>query len=599
MEAVVQQQLATLPPPVIASAQARSTITRDLIQWIKTFGWNPDKPQDINAWFATHAEAIAEMITQAQLQAALLAGVAVDDALDWQGYTGPTDITVNPVQFAGVAGDGRPNLGLVYAQSLKVAEAQDEELPPTALYQVWQSAGKQLLVVAHTAVSDASRAAKSVQMMARPGTGWIRMVRPPCCARCAILAGKKAQSPRVGFARHPGCDCDAVTVKDYKNRAHDRDLDGWIFDTQEYFDALTPEQQNRIFTIAGAKAIRDGADPAQVVNARRSMHTITDKFGVKTSVTHEGTTKRGWAADYLRQQYNAKFVKHHGEHYRRTNRSRLMPEEIYKIAGDDHDKALTLLHRNGYLIDASPGLDGTKSYFPHDAEVARAAERVRARLQARRRNSRNSSGNSRRGRQHARRDRTPSFSSGGGFPPTLPPVRIRVGMGDDDDEAKRLKEEFEEVRAAGYDATLPVDHVVNGRISPGENVSGAHSFEVRDRVHREVSRGRARVPDSGKTFFPQFPGRTVEERNNNLVRWLEEMLSETIADPARVRYGFEGTRRLHKIVQTPDGQDIEICVYIQYIIERGIRKFKVNTIFPVRGGGTTKITPNGEIRRVD
>lgn len=39
------------------------------------------------------------------------------------------------------------------------------------------------------------------------------------------------------------------------------------------------------------------------------MKTVTDKFGYRTSVTDEGTTKRGWASKYLREGYNAKLQK--------------------------------------------------------------------------------------------------------------------------------------------------------------------------------------------------------------------------------------------------------------------------------------------------
>ena len=39
-------------------------------------------------------------------------------------------------------------------------------------------------------VTDAARAAESVSMTAYPDIYHVRYVNPPCCSRCAILAGR-------------------------------------------------------------------------------------------------------------------------------------------------------------------------------------------------------------------------------------------------------------------------------------------------------------------------------------------------------------------------------------------------------------------------
>jgi hypothetical protein len=36
--------------------------------------------------------------------------------------------------------------------------------------------------------------------------GFVRRVNPPCCGRCAILAGRWYRYDS-GFRRHPRCDC--------------------------------------------------------------------------------------------------------------------------------------------------------------------------------------------------------------------------------------------------------------------------------------------------------------------------------------------------------------------------------------------------------
>ncbi|WP_152668951.1 hypothetical protein [Corynebacterium renale] len=332
-------------------------------------------------WFNTYADVYTDLVEEAQAELVDIAAETVDIQLAEQGYTGPTGLTANPEAFIGATGTGQAVMGLAYAQALRVTHAQDN--PETTYYQkhqIWNYAGAMLFQATQTALADTSRTAKMVQATARPGTAMIRVVRPPCCARCAILAGKVGIN--VGFDRHPNCDCDAVPFADYNNRHTDPELKNYMFDTGEYFASLTEQQQNKIFTRAGAQAIRDGADPAQVVNARRGMRKASDKFGSRPVFTDEGTTVRGWASRYLRQSYNQKMVKRGGR-YMQTQRPRLMPEEIYRITGGDPDWSLSMLHANGYLLDASPQLDGKRSWFPRDEQVAAARDRTTAKMIAR------------------------------------------------------------------------------------------------------------------------------------------------------------------------------------------------------------------------
>jgi hypothetical protein len=68
------------------------------------------------------------------------------------------------------------------------------------------------------AVSDAARDATSASIVARPQIGWVRMVNPPCCSRCAVLAGRSLQW-NDGFQRHPRCDC--LHIPSQENRQRD------------------------------------------------------------------------------------------------------------------------------------------------------------------------------------------------------------------------------------------------------------------------------------------------------------------------------------------------------------------------------------------
>lgn len=123
----------------------------------------------------------------------------------------------------------------------------------------------------------------------------------------------------------------------------------------------TPERQRALLVISGDAGVN------QVVNSRCGM----DAHGAFTS---EGTTKRGWASDYLLTQYNATWVKGSGR-YKQTSRKRMSVGEIYRRASSQ-DEALTLLHANGYLTDASPDLSGKFSFFTRDGDVLGAKKRV-------------------------------------------------------------------------------------------------------------------------------------------------------------------------------------------------------------------------------
>lgn len=180
--------------------------------------------------------------------------------------------------------------------------------------------------VAATILSDTARAAESAALVPREFVeGYVRMLNPPSCSRCIVQAGQFYRW-NDGFERHPLCDCRHVPASE----AVAGDL---TIDPQAYFDSLTRAEQDRIFTASGAQAIRDGADIAQVVNARRGMQVAQADRG-QVLVSLEGTTRRGNASRA------------------RTGRNqapRLMPESIYANAADRAD-AIRLLRLNGFIL---------------------------------------------------------------------------------------------------------------------------------------------------------------------------------------------------------------------------------------------------------
>lgn len=104
-------------------------------------------------------------------------------------------------------------------------------------------------------VTDAARSAESVGIAARPRVGYVRYVSPPCCPRCAILAGRFYRWSD-GFKRHPGCDCTHLPTVDPRSEFMQNPSD------------LVSRGLVTGLSKADAKALASGADLSQVVNVR-------------------------------------------------------------------------------------------------------------------------------------------------------------------------------------------------------------------------------------------------------------------------------------------------------------------------------------------
>jgi hypothetical protein len=221
---------------------------------------------------------------------------------------------IDPEQFARQTPDGRDAMGLLARAAPTAIRAQRQGFSPRA---AMARAGAFLDMVVRTVVADTGRQADQAAMVANKGvTSYIRVVELPACSRCIILAGRE-YGVSNGFLRHPRCDCTMEPV----TRKHTPTP----LDAKDLFDSMTPAQRRKVFGEAGAKAIDDGANISSVVNARKSMDKV-EMFGKTVQVTHVGTGSR-----------------------KIKRPPRLMPEEIYRLAGDDRDHAIRLLYKNGYL----------------------------------------------------------------------------------------------------------------------------------------------------------------------------------------------------------------------------------------------------------
>jgi len=296
--------------------------------------WSEVSLSDLSGSWAAQVPLLVPVLSGVQVKAAEAGASYGAATLAEQGLYEAPERFVNPSGFGGLASDGRSLEGLLYGAvphvKTLIAGGMD---PRLALGQ----GGKFLTTLTRTQVADAGRGAAGVDTATRNRVSYVRMLNPPSCSRCSILAGRVYRW-NAGFRRHPKCDC--VHVQTTAKAA--AEAEGLVHDPYEYFKSLSPEDQDKNYTKAGAQAIRDGGDIFQVVNSRRGLKFAGEsadgtRRGQKAvgSFTSEGTTKRG------------NFRSASGE---LTKGKRLTPDAIYKLNGGNRAAALKDLEKYGYIL---------------------------------------------------------------------------------------------------------------------------------------------------------------------------------------------------------------------------------------------------------
>lgn len=275
--------------------------------------WGEVSLADLSGSWAAQIPLLVPVLSGVQVKAAAAGASYGAATLAEQGLYEPPQHFVNPAGFSGLASDGRTLEGLLYAPVPHVKTLIAGGMDPG---QALKQGGKFLTTLTRTQVADAGRVAAGVDTATKRQVAYVRMLNPPSCSRCSILAGRVYRW-NAGFQRHPKCDCVHVQTTQVKAA----ETEGLVHDPYEYFKSLSPEEQDRNYTKAGAAAINDGADIFQVVNSRR---------GVKPGglVTSEGTSKRG---NFGRQG------------------PRATPEAIY-AKGLSRAETLQELERYGYIL---------------------------------------------------------------------------------------------------------------------------------------------------------------------------------------------------------------------------------------------------------
>ncbi len=367
------------PTAATESAAQRQGLTLAVILAVRAL-WKQLTGNWEDSWYTNVGPRVAAVVAAGQVAAAREADTYMAAVLDEVGLEVGRS-TLQTEAFAGAAPSGDPLDTWLYGGVVRAAETFNRlrtapdavtlRTPPPGAAQQALDAGQQWMdQIVSTIMADAARAAESVAIAERPWVdGYVRMLNPPSCSRCALLAGR-FYLWNDGFDRHPGCDCRHIPAAEEGDR-----FGSMLTNPNLYFDILPtaaeldkrhPDMtvkmrreaglysQEDIFTRAGSKALRDGADVSQVVNARSGMRKA-QLYGRDVVITTAGTTRRGTFGGLEAQRggsFTSRSVGRRGanKNYveRRAQRARLMPESIYQIATDRED-AVRLLKVYGYI----------------------------------------------------------------------------------------------------------------------------------------------------------------------------------------------------------------------------------------------------------
>lgn len=260
--------------------------------------------EDFDASWARLSEPIQEVVHLSRRAAVNTALGYTEAALEQTGQRAAAIGELNPAVFVSTAPDGR-DMATLYDQAIVTAKTRVGRGVPAS--EALAMSGRWLTSVTLTVMADTRREVYAADITQRPTlTGYVRMLNPPSCKDCIILAGRWYRW-NTGFDRHPNCDC--IHIPSAENLAGDLRTDPY-----ELFRSLSEADQELTFGRIEARAIRDGADIYRVVNVgNRNLATAR-------SAARFGTP------------------------------SRATIDDIYRAAGT-RSNAIRLMRENGYILD--------------------------------------------------------------------------------------------------------------------------------------------------------------------------------------------------------------------------------------------------------
>ena len=271
------------------------------------------KAADIDRTFTAALPGILAELVRGQLYAATTSVAYHQRLLAAHGLT-PSGPAIRPAGFAAglQTADGRDLRSVVALAPIYAKQRIVQGMPAE---QALDSGRTFLASVVQSETQDAARSVMDVALNTDDQyEGYLRVPDPDACGRCLILAGRVYRTDG-DFLRHPRCLCSSQPVL-RDNPPPDPPS------ARSLFDDLDEPAQDAAFGIDGAEAIRSGADPASVQNARQGMRAAGDTF------TEQGTLSR--------------------KGQRRYPNGRLSPLGCRRQADGDQAKYLELLATNGY-----------------------------------------------------------------------------------------------------------------------------------------------------------------------------------------------------------------------------------------------------------
>ncbi|WP_416394214.1 MULTISPECIES: hypothetical protein [unclassified Curtobacterium] len=257
---------------------------------------------DFDRSWANTRPGMLSLVQTARAAAAASALTYLPAVLDETDQRGDPVGVIDTAGFLATAPDGR-DMGVLLDES--TIRAKQAVARGATAADALATAGTWLTGTLLTVMADTGRGVVAADIAQRPTvTGYVRMLNPPSCDRCAILAGKWYRW-NEGFARHPRCDCRHIPASE--------DMAGDLrTDPYAYFKSLSTADQYRLFGKSNARAINEGADIYRVVNINtRGLATV--KSARKYGTPH-----------------------------------RMTPDDIFKVAGT-RTNAIRLLEREGYI----------------------------------------------------------------------------------------------------------------------------------------------------------------------------------------------------------------------------------------------------------
>lgn len=163
--------------------------------------WRRIDPRFISESWTEQLAFLLPVIISGQQRAAFEGATYAAMTLAEQGeYVAPTEFA-NPAAFGGYASDGRNLDTLMQAPAIATTSLLGGGATTDAALALGMERLSRIVV---TQIADAGRQAGGVDIAARPGVGYTRMVSAKACSRCIVLAGRFYRWNK-GFLRHPQC----------------------------------------------------------------------------------------------------------------------------------------------------------------------------------------------------------------------------------------------------------------------------------------------------------------------------------------------------------------------------------------------------------